>query len=74
MTRTAVAYAHVPGGGPEGKHCRDCGHAIRPAWRLDGKPRTRCLKAADLIRLHVLALAPVRRASPACKYFEERKA
>jgi hypothetical protein len=69
MARTSIASAHFPGGGPDGKHCRDCG-----GWAAAENGRRRvCLPAARLSGAAVPDLGDCDPWSRACKYYEERQ-
>ncbi|SOE00621.1 hypothetical protein SAMN05421508_11367 [Caenispirillum bisanense] len=57
-------FAHVPGGGPTGKTCGDCGHR-----RFDGRTKYTCQEAARMAGLRPEACQPVPATTDACKYF-----
>jgi len=60
-------FAHIPGGGPKGTTCRECG-LMRPI----NSDKGRCLRAAQMRRVVLAKLDPVNLGTPSCKYYEPK--
>lgn len=63
--------AHVPGGGPPGKYCREC-HFIR--HNKNATQWGRCAKAAEQRNISLIAIALIPLRTLACKFFRVRAA
>lgn len=63
------AYAHFPGTGPDGKHCRQCKFFDGRELKNGKGHKGVCLKYTQLVE--VKGNPPKIMSAPACRYFEE---
>lgn len=71
---TKVTTAHIPGGGPADKVCRECDHMAVEAWNPSGKPHQWCEKALEMVGSVDRARAKrLSGSTSACKYFQPRQ-
>ncbi|MBB4287975.1 hypothetical protein [Roseospira goensis] len=68
--RSTITYAHLPGGGPEGRTCKSCAH-FRTAGHRAGSGV--CAEAGRQAGLALSALHPLWDGTRACRYWTGRE-
>lgn len=75
--KSQPTYAHFPGQGPQGAHCRDCAHAGmskaangRETWW--GNQAAAFCQITPSHEVKPSGLGALRPLTPACKYYERR--